>query len=354
MSSCTCSSAPIRALSTNAPGRTVRRSIARCDRPVPDRPPRRRRGRKRSFAARRRGEHHRIVRRQARALAERRREILIPALEPLFNATPRDCTIVIEAGALKKDSPLRRIVEQQKGAAAVECNADDAAALERVVDQDIAAAGLTIDPDARALLISLLGDDRLMTRAEMTSSRSMRTARDRSTSRRSRRSSPMRRPWRLMPRSTAPSRAGSIWSPKPCRVPSRLATTRACSSDRRCVTPSRCIASSSKPIAGCRSKRPSTAWRAVPVRSARPCCPRRRRGKPPGSPAPSTSGGSGPTHAPGAGVGRGHRHAAPCGRSLWRRLHGDMNTGRRTQPCARQASGLQAVANAVELVQACT
>jgi DNA polymerase-3 subunit delta len=92
---------------------------------------------------------------------------LIPACEPLFAMPPRDCVVVVGAGALKRDSALRRLAEQEKLAAAVECNADDARSLETLIDREATAAGLTMTSDARELLCSLLGADRLTTRAEL-------------------------------------------------------------------------------------------------------------------------------------------------------------------------------------------
>jgi DNA polymerase-3 subunit delta len=43
----------------------------------------------------------------------------VAAFEPVLGAPPRDCTIVIEAGALKKDAPLRTLCERESNAAAI-------------------------------------------------------------------------------------------------------------------------------------------------------------------------------------------------------------------------------------------
>ena len=52
------------------------------------------------------------VRRPARdRRSMRRARAFIAALEPVLAAPPRDCTIVIEAGALKRDAPLRKLCE---------------------------------------------------------------------------------------------------------------------------------------------------------------------------------------------------------------------------------------------------
>ncbi|RFB78035.1 DNA polymerase III subunit delta [Methylovirgula sp. 4M-Z18] len=90
-----------------------------------------------------------------------------PALEMLFAAPPVDCAIIIGAGALKKDAPLRKLLEKEKAAAAIECYPDDAAAVQKLIDAELHAAGLTISQDARQMLADLLGADRLTTRAEL-------------------------------------------------------------------------------------------------------------------------------------------------------------------------------------------
>jgi DNA polymerase III subunit delta len=91
----------------------------------------------------------------------------VAALEPLLAAPPGDCTIVIEAGALKRDAPLRRLCEASPCAAALECNPDSANELGELIDAELGAEKLEIDPDAKALLVSLLGEDRLTTRSEL-------------------------------------------------------------------------------------------------------------------------------------------------------------------------------------------
>lgn len=92
---------------------------------------------------------------------------LIPAVEPLFNAPPRDCVVVIEAGALKRDHLLRKLAEKEKAAAAIECFPDTPRDLAQLVDAELSAHGLTIEPEAKELLLSLLGQDRLTTRSEL-------------------------------------------------------------------------------------------------------------------------------------------------------------------------------------------
>jgi len=92
---------------------------------------------------------------------------LVPALEPVIQAPPEDCVIVIESGSLKRDAPLRKLCEGTKLAAAIECYPDSAKDIAQLIDAQCAEAGLTIAADAKSLLGSLLGQDRLTTRAEL-------------------------------------------------------------------------------------------------------------------------------------------------------------------------------------------
>jgi DNA polymerase III subunit delta len=89
------------------------------------------------------------------------------AIEPVLHMPPSDCTIVVEAGALKRDAPLRKSCESNARVAAIECYPDSAKDLAQLIDSETEAAGLKIDAEARTFLVSLLGQDRLTTRAEL-------------------------------------------------------------------------------------------------------------------------------------------------------------------------------------------
>jgi len=91
----------------------------------------------------------------------------VAALEPVLAKPPLDCTIVIEAGALKRDAPLRKICEAEPRAAAIECYPDSAKDIAQLIETELRADNLSIDADAKALLVSLLGEDRLTTRSEI-------------------------------------------------------------------------------------------------------------------------------------------------------------------------------------------
>jgi DNA polymerase-3 subunit delta len=89
------------------------------------------------------------------------------AVETLLAAPAPECRVVIEAGELRKNAPLRTLCERAKNAAALPCYPDDAKALARLVDEEMRAAGLALDADARALLLPLLGGDRAASRSEL-------------------------------------------------------------------------------------------------------------------------------------------------------------------------------------------
>jgi DNA polymerase-3 subunit delta len=90
-----------------------------------------------------------------------------PAVEMLVASPPADCRVVIEAGDLRRSSPLRAVCEKAKSAAAIGCYADGERDLARLVDEEMRAADLAIASEARATLVSLIGGDRLASRSEI-------------------------------------------------------------------------------------------------------------------------------------------------------------------------------------------
>src|SRR5207244_2991802 len=64
------------------------------------------------------------------------------ALATLVADPPRDCRIVIEAGDLRRNSPLRTLCERAKSVAAIACYLDGDRALGRRLDDDMRAAGI--------------------------------------------------------------------------------------------------------------------------------------------------------------------------------------------------------------------
>ncbi len=89
------------------------------------------------------------------------------AVESVIAQPSDECRIIIEAGDLKRNAPLRALCEKAKVAAALPCYADGARDLGRLIDDELREADLTIAPDARTVLLSLLGGDRLASRNEI-------------------------------------------------------------------------------------------------------------------------------------------------------------------------------------------
>ena len=92
---------------------------------------------------------------------------IAPAVEAVLGLPTSECRVVIEAGDLRRNSPLRVLCERAKNAAALPCYADTERDLGRLVDAEMRAAGLALKPDARAMLIPLLGGDRAASRNEL-------------------------------------------------------------------------------------------------------------------------------------------------------------------------------------------
>ena len=92
----------------------------------------------------------------------------VEAVETLLAAPPAaDCRIIIEAGDLRRNAPLRALCEKSPVAAALACYADGDRELARLIDEEMRAAGLTLSADARVLLVSLIGGDRRASRNEI-------------------------------------------------------------------------------------------------------------------------------------------------------------------------------------------
>lgn len=89
------------------------------------------------------------------------------AVQTLTEHPPKDCRIIIEAGELRRDAPLRTICERSRTAVAIPCYADTERDLARLIDEELRAAKLRLAPDARATLIALLGSDRQNSRNEI-------------------------------------------------------------------------------------------------------------------------------------------------------------------------------------------
>jgi DNA polymerase III subunit delta len=91
----------------------------------------------------------------------------VPAVEALLTYPATDCRVVIEAGDLRRNAPLRTLCERADNAVALPCYADSERDLTRLIEEEMRAAELTITPEARAALVPLLGGDRLASRHEL-------------------------------------------------------------------------------------------------------------------------------------------------------------------------------------------
>ncbi len=89
------------------------------------------------------------------------------AIKPVLDTPPQEALVIIEAGDLRKTAPLRKLVDKASHAMALPCYQDSAAALATIIDEELALAKLSMDQPTRALLVSLLGNDRLVSRSEV-------------------------------------------------------------------------------------------------------------------------------------------------------------------------------------------
>ena len=88
-------------------------------------------------------------------------------IEALADVPLKDCRIVIEAGELRAESPLRKACERARTAVAIACYPDTERDLTKLIDDELKLSNLRIAPDARAVLMSLLGGDRQASRNEL-------------------------------------------------------------------------------------------------------------------------------------------------------------------------------------------
>jgi DNA polymerase-3 subunit delta len=82
-------------------------------------------------------------------------------------AGPRSAVLIVESGDLKPSSPVRKAFEAAKDAAALPCYADDGGTLGQLVRAALGAMDQTITTEAREVLLSRLGADRLASRGEI-------------------------------------------------------------------------------------------------------------------------------------------------------------------------------------------
>jgi len=88
-------------------------------------------------------------------------------VETLADLPLKDCRIVIEAGELRPESPLRKTCERAKTAVAIACYPDGERDLAKLIDDELRLSNLRIAAEARATLTALLGGDRQASRNEL-------------------------------------------------------------------------------------------------------------------------------------------------------------------------------------------
>ena len=66
------------------------------------------------------------------------------AVETVIAQPSNECRVIIEAGNLSKSAPLRALCEKAKVAAVLPCYADGARDLDRLIDEEMRGANLTI------------------------------------------------------------------------------------------------------------------------------------------------------------------------------------------------------------------
>ncbi|MFV0369080.1 MAG: DNA polymerase III subunit delta [Hyphomicrobiaceae bacterium] len=75
--------------------------------------------------------------------------------------------LIVEAGNLKPTESMRATFDKAPDAASVACYGDEGRDLDSLITEVLKSSGLQITPDARALLVTRLGADRALSRAEV-------------------------------------------------------------------------------------------------------------------------------------------------------------------------------------------
>ena len=89
-----------------------------------------------------------------------------PLLEELIKES-YDAKIIIEAGNLKKTDKLVKLFTAQKNTAAIACYSDNARDIAMLIDDVLSKAHCTIQSESKKILISMLGNDRAVSRSEL-------------------------------------------------------------------------------------------------------------------------------------------------------------------------------------------
>jgi len=82
------------------------------------------------------------------------------AAEALFSVENPPSAVIFEGGDLKPSNKIRSLASKSKVAAVLACYPDNDQDMDRMAGETLRKAGLTIDHDARALLVQRMGPDR--------------------------------------------------------------------------------------------------------------------------------------------------------------------------------------------------
>ena len=91
---------------------------------------------------------------------------VLSLVEPIL-AVKAEHPVVIQAGDLPPRHALRTAIERSSFSVSIACYVDEERDLPRVIDAALGSHGLKVTSDAKALLVGLLGADRLLTRQEL-------------------------------------------------------------------------------------------------------------------------------------------------------------------------------------------
>lgn len=89
----------------------------------------------------------------------------VPALKALLDQ-PLEAALIVEAGNLRPDSALRKLFEKNRRAAALPCYGDERN-ISALIDEELRGAKLDMDSGTRAYLMTRLGADQALSRAEV-------------------------------------------------------------------------------------------------------------------------------------------------------------------------------------------
>jgi DNA polymerase-3 subunit delta len=92
---------------------------------------------------------------------------LIDGFALLAKEPPTNSFVLLEAGDLKKGASLRKLAETSRSIVAIACYADDARAVNALIDQELGQENLRISSAARQSLVEVLGGDRIASRNEI-------------------------------------------------------------------------------------------------------------------------------------------------------------------------------------------